>query len=125
MRLHWVSVDPRRKLVEVRLTNDRLSPEDAGWIGEELRAAILSLGDAVGEHVTLYDATALHGLPVATIDAIKAMFENPRVRPLWARKVAFVTTSALARLQVGRIRRARADIANFDTRAAALEWLLT
>jgi len=120
--LHRVEVDPERKLIDVRLFGS-ISPEDAGWIGEEVRAAIRALGDGVGDHVTLYDASAVQVLPVATIALLQETFDNPAVRLLWARKVAFVVTTALARMQVQRIRRVREDMGIFETRDAALAWL--
>lgn len=118
-----IHLDRTNKLVDVRLSGF-FTAEDAVWTGEELRAAILALGGAPGEHVTLYDATAMSVAPNETIEAVKAMFAHPEVRRIWARKVAIVTGSALGRLQMQRIREARADIAIFDDRDAALDWLL-
>ncbi|MBX3563216.1 MAG: hypothetical protein KF730_01440 [Sphingomonas sp.] len=118
-----IRIDRAHKLVEVHLSGF-FTAEDAAWTGEELRAAILSLGLAPGEHVTLYDATELNVAPNATVEAVKSMFANPSVRPLWARKVAIITRSALARLQIRRLREARADIAIFAERDAAVDWLL-
>lgn len=118
-----IHIDRARKLVDVHLSGF-FTAEDAAWTGEELRAAILSLGLAPGEHVTLYDATELSVAPNATVEAVKGMFANPSVRPLWARKVAIVSKSALARLQLQRLREARADIAIFGERGEAIDWLL-
>ena len=120
---HRIEVDRARKLLIVE-TRQILSPEDAAWIGEELRAAIRSFGDDVGQHVTLHDASGVPVVPPATIDLLRSTFDNPAVRELWARKVAFVVTTALARLQVQRIREIRPDIAVFDDRESALAWLL-
>jgi hypothetical protein len=120
---HSVTVDPGRLLVDVRLRG-LVSPEDASWIAEDVRAAVRSLGDKVGQHVTLYDASQVPVVPPATIEMIQATWSNPAVRALWARKVAYVASSALGRMQVQRLREARADIAIFDDRETALEWLL-
>ena len=118
-----IHIDPARKLVDVRLSGF-FTVEDAGWTGEELRESILALGPAVGEHVTLYDATDLSIAPNETVEAVKRMFAHPAVRPLWARKVAIVAKSALGRMQLVRLREARADIEIFDDREAAIAWLL-
>lgn len=118
-----IHIDPVNKLVDVRLSGF-FTVEDVVWTGEELRAAILSLGGAPGEHLTLYDASAMRVAPNETIEAVKAMFVHPEVRRMWARKVAIVTGSALGRLQMQRLRESRADIAIFDDRASALDWLL-
>ncbi|WP_213982430.1 STAS/SEC14 domain-containing protein [Sphingomonas sp. dw_22] len=120
---HWITVDRARKLVDLRLEG-LLSPEDAAWIGEELRAAIRTLGDDVGKHVTLYDASGVQVVPQATVNLLKSTFDNPAVRALWARKVAFVVTTALARRQVQRLKEVRADVGIFDDRETAIAWLL-
>lgn len=120
---HWITVDRARKLVDLRLEG-LLSPEDVAWIGEEVRAAILALGDDVGKHVTLYDASGVQVVPQATVELLKHTFDNPAVRALWARKVAFVVTTALARLQVQRLKEIRPDVGIFDDRETAIAWLL-
>lgn len=119
---HRISVDPARKLVEVKLAGF-LTSEDAAWIGEEVRAAVRSLGDAVGQHVTLYDASAVPVVPPATITLLQQTWVNPEVRKLWARKVAYVVGTALIKLQVNRLREGMEHIGVFDNRDAALEWL--
>lgn len=120
---HRIHVNPVRKLIEVKLTG-LVTPEDAQWIGEEVRAAVRSLGPDVGQHVTLYDASEVPVVPAATITQLQQTWVNSEVRTLWARKVAYVVGSALGKLQASRLREARADIAVFDDRAEALEWLL-
>ncbi|MEN3747154.1 hypothetical protein TPR58_08240 [Sphingomonas sp. HF-S3] len=120
---HGVQVDLDRLFVDVRLSG-LVTPEDAGWIGEEVRAAIRSLGDKVGRHVTLYDASGVQVVPPATVELLKQTFDNPQVRALWARKVAFVTNTALARLQAQRLREVRPDLGLFDDRETAIAWLL-
>ncbi|MBO9621407.1 MAG: STAS/SEC14 domain-containing protein [Sphingomonas sp.] len=120
---HHIEVDPVRKIVELRVSG-LLSPEDAEWIGEELRAAIRSLGRDAGRHCTLYDGSGIKVVPAATVARISQTFDNPAVRELWARKVAFVVTTALARRQVMRLRQIRPDLGVFDTRETALAWLM-
>jgi hypothetical protein len=120
---HFIEVDLARKLIDLRLSGI-VGPEDAAWIGEELRAAIRALGQDVGKHVTLYDASGVQVVPTATVELLQQTFTNAAVRPLWARKVAFVVSTALARMQVQRLKEARADIAVFDDREAAIAWLM-
>ena len=121
--LHSLLVDRERKLIDLRL-KAMLSPEDAAWIGEELRAAVRDFGPEVGQHVTLYDASSIPVVPQATAELIINTFNNEAVRPLWARKVAFVVVTALARLQVQRLREVRPDIGIFGDREEAIAWLL-
>ena len=120
---HSIAFDAARKLLDLRI-GGLVSPEDAAWIGEELRAAIRALGPDVGKHVTLYDASGVHVVPQETVELIKSTLDNPAVRALWARKVAFVVSTALARLQAQRLREVRADIGIFDARAEAIAWLM-
>ena len=121
--LHSLQVDRERKLIDLRL-KAMLSPEDAAWIGEELRAAVRDFGPEVGQHVTLYDASSIPVVPQATAELIINTFNTDAVRPLWARKVAFVVVTALARLQVQRLREVRPDIGIFGDREEAIAWLL-
>ncbi len=118
-----IDVDAQRKLVIVTLSGF-FTPQVAHDATMELRAAIRSLGDAVGQHLTLYDCSAVTAAPAETVDLIRMGFANPVYRPLWARKVAFVTTSTLLRRQLDRIRESRPDMTIFDDRNAAIEWLL-
>ena len=121
---HSVEVDPARKLVTLTMSGV-ISPEDAAWMAEEVRAAVRSLGDAVGQHVTLYDFSDVPVVPQATLEQLRETFRNPAIRHLWARKLAIVTTTALGRMQAQRVRAVRGDIELFDDREAALAWLLS
>lgn len=120
---HSIAVDAARKLVDLRIRG-LVTPEDAAWIGEELRAAIRALGPDIGKHVTLYDASGVHVVPQGTLELIKTTLDNPAVRALWARKIAFVVSTALARLQAQRLREVRADLGIFDDRESAIAWLM-
>lgn len=120
---HSVEVDPARKLVILTMSGV-IPPEDAAWMAEEVRSAVRSLGAAVGQHVTLYDFSAVPVVPQATVDQLIATFRNEAIRYLWARKLAIVTTTALGRMQAGRIKEVRPDIELFGNREAALAWLL-
>jgi len=120
---HRLHVDRARKLIDLRIKG-LIAPEDAAWIGEELRAGILSLGEAVGQHATLYDVREVPVVPPATVDLLKRTFDSPQVRALWARKVAFVVGTTLARLQVQRLREVRPDMGIFEDREEAIGWLL-
>lgn len=118
-----ISIDRGHNLIDVRISG-MLMPEDVQWIGEDIRGAVRSLGDGAARHVTLYDLTALHVAPAASVEMIKNTFSNPVVRAQWSRKLAVVATTALLRLQARRVQEARPDLRMFDTREVALAWLL-
>lgn len=120
---YTLEVDRARKLLILTALTMH-APEDSAWAGEELRAAIQSFGPDIGQHVTLYDGSAIPSLPTATVDQMLKTLDHPSVREIWARKVAFVVTTATARLQIKRLQQVRPDIAVFDTRAAAMAWLV-
>ena len=120
---HRLEVDRERKLLIVTALS-LLSPEDSAWVGEELRAAILTFGADIGQHVTLYDGSALPSLPTATVDLMQRTWDHAAVRELWARKVAFVVKTATARMQIKRLQQVRPDMRVFDDRESAVAWLL-
>jgi hypothetical protein len=118
-----IIIDRGHNLIEVKLSGS-FTPEDISWNGEELRSAIRSLGDGAGKHLTLYDVTEVAPLPGVTLEGLVRTFDNPAVRELWARKVAFVATSAILKMQIQHLKKVREDIGVFDDRLAALKWLL-
>lgn len=118
-----ISVDRSRLLVRVILSGF-FTPEASIEAGERVRAAIRTLGADVGKHRTLYDVSEMPISPATTVAETQAAFANPANRPLWARRLAFVTPSALARLQLQRLREVREDIAVFDTQREAMDWLM-
>ena len=117
--MHSINIDRSTSLVEVRLTGF-LTPKHAAAADVDVRAAIRSLGDKVGQHKTIYDVSQVQIAPSETIEVFQQMFAAPGER---ASKVAFYTPSPLGRLQLQRIREARDDIGIFADRSAALTWL--
>lgn len=120
---HRIVIDRPRKLLIVEAYTI-LSPEDAGWVGEELRAAIQTFGEDIGQHVTLYDVSGVPAVPTATIDMMLRTFDHPAVRALWARKVAFVVTNATGRMQAKRLQQVRPDFGIYGDREEAIAWLM-
>lgn len=118
-----IEVDPARLLVLVTVTGF-FTTEAAHVATMETRRAVKTLGPAVGQHLTLYDVTAMAPMHRDTVDLVRMGFANPVYRPIHARKVAFAVSSPLLRRQIERVREARPDIALHPSREAALEWLL-
>jgi hypothetical protein len=121
--MHTVRVDPVRKLVEVKLTGF-FTAEHVAPVAITVREAVQSLGPAAGQHSTLYDVSEADISPAPTIAAITAAFADPTFHPTRAQRVAFFSPSALARIQIQRLRGGREDIAVFADREAAVVWLL-
>ena len=100
--MHKLTLDPSNALVIVELSGF-CSLQDARQAGVDVRAAIRSLGAPPGSHLTIYDMTDAQVAPGETIDMLGQLFKEPAYRHLQARKVAFVTRSALGRLQLARV----------------------
>ena len=121
--MHKVTVDRIQAMVSMTA---------GGFFGEaemlaaavDLHAAIRSLGDRAGRHVTLYDLTALQVVPPPVVDRFTRYFTDSYMQPLWARRVAMVSRSPLVALQIERVRKVTDIIRVFDDRAAAVRWLL-
>ncbi len=90
----------------------------------DLHRAIRSLGARAGRHVTMYDLTALNVVTPAVLDAFARYFSDPRIAPLWARRVALVTRSLLVTQQMERVRQVKDTLRIFNDRRAAMAWLL-
>ncbi|MBX3595628.1 hypothetical protein [Sphingomonas sp.] len=118
-----IEIDRVRNLVIVT-PSGFFTPASLHHYTMETRRAIDTLGDAAGKHVTLYDFSAVIAAPPETIELLHVAFANPVYRRIRARKVAFVSPSALMTMQLQRVRTARPDITLFSARASALEWLL-
>lgn len=121
--MHVVAVDRRNAIVSMRLWGF-FSLEDAEKAAADLHDAIRSLGPRAGKHVTLYDLTETQVASTELVEHFGRYFTDPAFASIWARKVAFVTESALATLQLRRVQNDRTDIRIFAERQAAMSWLL-
>ncbi len=118
-----VVVDRPRAMVALT-AEGYVAQADVMTAAGQLHAAIRSLGERAGKHLTLYDLSDAKVAAGPALEAFAAFFTDPRYRPIWARRVAFVTTSTLLTRQMARIRLDRPDMEVFDTRAKAIAWLL-
>ncbi|WP_425230303.1 hypothetical protein [Sphingomonas sp.] len=121
--MHKVVVDRTHALV--CMTADGFFGEaDVEAAAADLHAAIRSLGDRAGRHVTLYDLAALKVAPTAVLAKFAHYFSDPSFAPLWACRVALVSTSPLVQLQMERVCAAKPNIRGFTGRREAIAWLL-
>jgi len=113
-----VTIEPGRKLLRVSL-GGFFALGDVAALEVEKRAALVRLGCGPNQHVTLVDVTACKLQPQDVVGAFQATIAEPRYM---ARRIAFVTGSSLARMQVRRMT-TRNDAAIFDSVKAAEAWL--
>ncbi len=121
--MHKVVVDRSHAVVSM-IAEGFFGAADLQAAAVDLHAAIRSLGRRAGQHVTLYDLTALSVVPPDVLDAFARYFTDPAIAPLWARKVALVSRSPLVTLQMERVSRARDTLRLFGDRRSAMAWLL-
>ena len=121
--MHKVVVDRSHAVVSVT-AQGFFTERDLAAAAADLHAAIRSLGSRAGQHVTLFDLTSLHVAPPALIDQFARFHTDPAIAPLWARRVALVSRSALVTQQLERVSRAREGMRVFADRREALAWLL-
>lgn len=113
-----VTIEPHRKLLRVKL-GGFFGVSDVEALETEKRAALVRLNCGRNQHFTLVDVSDCKLQPQDVFGAFQAAIADPRHM---ARRIAFVTGSSLARMQVRRmLRRDDADI--FDSVAAAEAWL--
>lgn len=113
-----IAIEPRRKLLRVALAGF-LSLDDVAEYLVVKNAALARLGAGPNQHVTLCDVSAslIQSQEVAL--AFQATLSDPRYM---SRRIAFVTGSSLARMQLRRLVN-RPGSACFETIAEAEEWL--
>lgn len=121
--MYKVVVDRSHALVNVTASGF-FGDEDLAGAARALHVAIASLKQAAGHHVTLYDMLDLQVAPAHVLGRFAEYFSDPIYRPIWARRVAFLTRSALITGQMGRVAHGRDDMAVFADRPAAIAWLL-
>lgn len=118
-----VIVNRPHKMVSV-VADGFFTIADIEHTGRELHAAIRSLGADAGQHVTLYDLSAAQVTAAPALERFGTFFTDTAYRGIWARRVAFVSTSALLRRQLERVAAIRDNLRSFDDRDAAIGWLL-
>ncbi|WP_174279584.1 hypothetical protein [Sphingomonas bacterium] len=88
----------------------------------DLHAAIRSLEEQAGTHVTLYDLTEVKVFSPVVLELFAAYWNNPAVP--FGRRIAVVSISPLVSQQMARVQAGRDTIRVFADRREALGWLL-
>ncbi len=101
-----------------------IAPADIAALSADTWAAVRSLGlSGAAPHDLLHDLSATMVASRDTIAEIGTVMRNPMYKHLWARNIAFVTPSALLRLQMERVAAGRPGLRVFADRHSAETWL--
>ena len=119
--MHRIAIDRNQAMVSLVLAGF-FSLDDVTSAAADLHAAIRSLGSRMGMHVTLYDMSDLQVAAAPVLERFGRYFSDPAMKPLWARRVAIVSNSALVQMQMQRI--CRDNMRVFAMRTDAVTWLL-
>lgn len=117
---YTINVDPARDLLEFTLTGF-FAPEDVARFAADKKAAYARLTCPRNGHLTLVDVSDCKIQPQSVVDAFRQVLADPNHQ---ARRLAFVTGSSLARMQVRRLAEHRA-LRYFEDRASARVWLFS
>ncbi|MBA3878256.1 MAG: hypothetical protein C0500_00890 [Sphingobium sp.] len=115
-----IQIDPPRYLIRMTL-GGFFSLDDVERLDAERRRALAALNCGLNQHLTLCDVAACQLSTPDVVAALQRVIGNPLFR---SKRCAMVVRGALARMQARRAVQ-RADVAMFDTRAAAEAWLFT
>ena len=113
-----MAIEPRRCLLRVTMSGF-FALEDVAALEADRCRALDRLGCARNQHFTLVDVSACKLQPQDVVRAFQSALAKPRYM---SRRIAFVTGSSLARMQVRRML-TRDDADFFDTVEAAEAWL--
>lgn len=122
--MYKVVVDRSHAMVNME-ADGFIAASDLEAAAKALHAAIRSLGDRVGRHVTLYDLTGLQVAAPKVLETFGGYFTRPEYRDIWARRVALVTRSPMVTRQMARLTQGRTDMRIFEERRVAVAWLLS
>jgi len=113
-----VQTDPERGLLIFELEGF-FTVDAVASLAAERDAALAKLGTEPNRHVTLCDVSRCKIQPQEIVEAFRSMLIDPRVA---AARLAIVTGSSLARMQVRRLVD-RPNLAFFPSRRQAEVWL--
>jgi len=113
-----MNIEPQRCLLRITMSGF-FGLSDVSALETDRRNALARLGCARNTHYTLVDVSACKLQPQDVVRAFEGSLSDTR---FMSRRIAFVTGSSLARMQVRRMIK-REDSHFFDTVEAAEAWL--
>ena len=115
----FIDVDPSRNLIRITMSGF-FSPDDVNRFIEARDNAHRQLRCGPNEHLTLVDIRDMHIQSQDVVEAFATLLSKPECR---SKRIAFVVTQSLARLQIKRAASGRgAGYFNEDA-AAAESWV--
>jgi hypothetical protein len=117
---YTISVDPARDLVEITMSGF-FTPEDVARFVRARDEAHRKLTCAPNAHLTINDISGMKVQAQEIVGAFQAVLATPSAR---SRRLAFIVSRTLARMQVVRALNGR-DARCFEDRALAETWLFT
>lgn len=116
--MYKLTVDPKRKLVLLKLVGMLSAQEVAAMYAEEY-VAIRAMGCQHGDHLVLADLTECNIQTRTVSEALQSIVQKKGS----AKRVAMFMGSSLAKMQARRIATSQ-NARVFEHRAEALDWLL-
>ncbi len=120
--MYQIIIDRPRSLVFARVSGF-LDSQTIAEIVAQTRLLGNELRQSSGRFDLLCDLTATKVTSSEAAGGYSDLLGNPSARHLWADRIAYVTASALLRLQIERAIAARSDVRVFGDRRTALAWL--
>lgn len=116
---YLIDVDQRHCLVRMHLAGFFTAADVEGFTRDQ-QAAYARLGERVGRHLTLVDVSECKIQTQDVVEAFRRLLTDPA---RMSRRIAFVTGSSPARMQIRRLI-ARDSAKFFEATSAAEHWLL-
>lgn len=114
-----IDIDADRSLVRIAMSGF-FAANDIAAFSSAKRDALLKLRSRPNQHVTLVDVTAMDIQAQGSVAQFQDLIADPRAA---ARRMAFVVSKSLARIQAQRAAERR-DARFFTSREEAESWLL-
>lgn len=118
---HSIIVDRANRLLDTRIKGFATEADIAAYFDEE-QQQVRAMGCGSNEHLLIVD---LLEFGTQAQEVIASLEKRVAERSLKAKRVAFVVSSTLSKMQMKRAMKGRDNIAMFSQRSEALAWILS